>query len=79
MRDVNAQACADAPGRGGAGRGGDGCGAALENLCWNSQFAPIRKPLEFARSHPNSQRVVQVCEFVGAFQRVAAIPIRNHL
>ena len=54
----------------------------------NSQFAPIRKPSEFARAHPTSQRAVQICE-LGALQRSAALalcvgtsqfaPIRNHL
>jgi len=28
----------------------------------NSQFAPIRKSSQFARSHPTSQRAVQTCE-----------------
>ena len=54
----------------------------------NSQFAPIRKPSEFARSHPASQRAVYTCE-LGALQRSDAMalcvgnsqfaPIRNHL
>ena len=30
----------------------------------NSQFAPIRKPSEFTRSHRTSQRAVQTCELV---------------
>ena len=46
----------------------------LTRCVGNSQFAPIRKPSEFARSHPTSHRAVQTCE-LGALQRSAALAL----
>ena len=40
----------------------------LTGCVGNSQFAPIRKPSEFARSHPASQRALQTREFPGSDQ-----------